>query len=82
MLTLIGKGGQYIVRIVGVVMTVARDNLFIVRAYQVLLATIPGPLVDLCSIQLQTLRQTRDEGTVPIWIALIFNLKNRDLVSL
>lgn len=82
MLKLIGKGGQYSVRIFGVVMTVARDTLFIIRAYLVLFATIPGPLVDLRSIQLQALRQTRDEGTVPIGIALILNLKNRNLVSL
>ena len=82
MLTLIGKGGRYIVRVLGVVLTGTRENLFFICAELVLFTTVPGPLVDFRPIQLQALRQTCDEGTVPIRIALIFNLENRDLVSL
>ena len=46
-----------------------------------LLLSVPGPLVNLRAVQMESLSKTRYERTVPIWIALVFDLKHGDLLG-
>ena len=45
-----------------------------------LFLAVPGPFVNLRTVQMQSLSKTCYERTVPIWIALVFNLEHGDLL--